>query len=139
MNLYHYTLVPKLIMIKESGIVKRSPHDRSKLLPYEMPFVWFSSNEEWEETCFMLNTHEELDTVGRIRLRYNWGKGLHIPPASEYKQFTINWDGLCFSALSVGSNPDEWHVAIQDVPLDYFDRIEYYNPKTKKWELYEDL
>lgn len=141
-QIWHYTIVNYLPSILLNGIKVAT----ANVPRGETPSVWFSTNQEWEETanksyvlCGMIFNGDKEQT--RIR-----GGGLiriEVSPETApmgWRQFVKtsnitnkNAKKLVEWALYKGSNHNDWRISCEEVSNDKFLSVEYFNSDKQGW------
>ena len=132
--MYHYTLLDRAKMILMDGQINMAPKPTTPLEKGEKRAVWLTTSHRWEETCFPANTHEEIDSIGRVRLKLNTEK-LDIHQAVVVQESFPQWEALEESGLFLGMNPIDWHVTFEPIHSEHIDTIELYDVTEGAWIL----
>lgn len=147
MRLFHYTIIPKLPAIEETGAIIPAtagvPED-------EKPIVWCSLNQEWEETAnkMMADNHGNLHSLTK-RETHELGGGLariEVDPKScplDWKTFKATSGvqpkmaaALYETAIKSRSRPGDWRGSYEPIGREHWVCIEVYDGE--KWRPYTD-
>ena len=154
---FHYTTGNKISSILNDGLLRRS---ETLLLPNEKPVLWFSSNQDWENTTrvsigvvseegqytrHLLDKNEQHKMLTLVRF------GL------SFKDHRVNdWDTTCkkaktpltvkcgleFGGRQMGGNPREWNgvfcdLSIEELTFQVWDGNEWVDKDVSNWFLTE--
>lgn len=135
---WHYTTGAKILSIMSDGVIKPAT---AGLKAGERPAVWFSSNENWEETANKLwgddlgnvralnreETAEYADGLFRIEA----GSDLPLHDWQAFKRLSGIKPKIAQriykSGISVGARPGQWFVSFDPVPISKCQGIETWN------------
>ncbi len=137
--LYHYTTFGYLEEIIESKYLKVSPWEKKNNI--ERPALWLTKNPNWENSAtkgYFDKTTGESRYLTFEEQSYSFGcVRITIPHNVSF----CNWDEykLCSKepinltrelekiGLQQGSNPEDWYVSFEDVPITEIIAVDFWN------------
>lgn len=146
-TLWHYTTLSCLLQIIESGFIKRATAGVPK---GEKPVVWFSTNQDWENTCNkgivdyshphgsrratkdeMIQMCGGLARIGvnKITAPYNWQQFKKIGRVNP-----LTAKGLVSTAIKMGGDPNEWRVAFKPIVKKHWTDVQIWDDENQTWE-----
>jgi hypothetical protein len=139
---WHYTYGLKIPLIMASGVLKTTSIYIEK---NEKPALWFSTNQFWENTANP-GFREDDGTIRDMSVEetairgsglYRFGVKTEDAPYSwiDFKKIsgasTKMINGLAKAADRVGSNPYEWFVRFEPLPIEQCIHIQFHDGE--KW------
>jgi hypothetical protein len=143
-RVFHYTVGKRLLKILEDGEIKFAT---AFIGQKEKPVVWFSTNQEWEQTVnkgsqdkqgrIMGRTKEETEEMGKGLIRIEVAPQTAPYTWEDYK-LNAGVDKNILSALEhtakdQEADPREWRVSFETVKSDQWISIEKWDGKEWKF------
>ncbi len=131
MKVYHYTIADRLVKILIDGFLKLTPNeDGDNFVDGELRVVWFTTNDEWDDTAFYGYPKEVLDSAGRIRITVDSNTN-PLGVASANSDRLGQWEALVNSASEIGVDYRDWIVSPIQVKTEDFECVELW--KHDRW------
>jgi hypothetical protein len=144
-KVWHYTVYEYLGRIVESGEIRPS----SIVTEGERPVVWFTSNPDWEETANKMiqnvdtgemhfGTREETQKIGGALIRIqvkpsaaplSWAQFRELSGVSEKTAKALEK-----SARKYGSDPNQWRMSFEPVPVSEWIQVEAFHEDEEEWK-----
>jgi hypothetical protein len=132
--LWHYTTQQSLAEILRDGFIKLATDG---VPAREKPAVWFSSNQEWEETVNQTYqtamgrvwcTREELSLrrggLARIGVLPSTATDDWCSYRAKSGILPIEAEQLCVNGRKAGASPDQWFVSFEPVGSNHWVAVE---------------
>lgn len=143
--IWHYTRGERFVQIVESGYIRPSIEE-----PHIRAAVWFSTEQFWEPTVFVLDT----STGKHLGMRGMLDRGvplvrIGVPPEVA----PLSWahfrsqSGICQqdmqyrvkTCMARGGHTSRWRVTFDNVPMERWAAVQVFDVERKAWRDFEEV